>query len=239
MLDAVAPSGPAVIFDADGVLVDSHGAYRDVWYRWALLHALDAEAVLAATHGRRPVETVAEVAAHLDAEVEYARLRQYVQEIGDAFPVFPDAAALLAQLPPSRWAIVTSGDAATVRTRLRAGGLPVPCVLVDGHAVGRGKPDPEGFLLAADLLGVSAAQCLVVEDAPAGVQAARSAGMAVLALTTSHDAGDLVAADVVVTSLTEAAPHLVAWIESGTRPVTSPLTLGDLADGGGVHTGSA
>ena len=89
--------------------------------------------------------------------------------------------------------------------------------LVDGHAVGRGKPDPEGFLLAADLLGVSAAQCLVVEDAPAGVQAARSAGMAVLALTTSHDADDLAAADVVVASLAEAAPHLVAWIESGTR----------------------
>jgi sugar-phosphatase len=97
-----------------------------------------------------------------------------------------------------------------VRARLRAGALPVPSVLVDGSAVHVGKPDPEGYLLAARLLGVAPEDCLVVEDAPAGIEAGRAAGMRVLALTTSHPAADLAAAHLVVGSLSQATPHLLA-----------------------------
>ncbi|WP_432535068.1 HAD-IA family hydrolase [Kineococcus arenarius] len=207
----------AVLFDADGVLVDSHAGYRNVWQRWSQLHRLDPVVVLAATHARRPVDTVAEVAPHLDAVAEYARLVDYVNELPGAFPVFPDAGDLLALLAPERWAVVTSGDADRVRERLRAGALPVPRIVVDGQAVRRGKPDPEGYLLAAEKLQVRPGDCLVVEDAPAGVEAARAAGMTVLALTTSHPVSELQRADVVVDSLRQAQPMLVEWM-AGAAP---------------------
>lgn len=206
------PTSRVVLFDADGVLVDSHQGYRSVWDRWSALHRLDPVAVLAATPARRPVDTIAEVAPHLDPAVEYARLVTLVAELPDAFPVFPDAAPLLALLPTDRWAVVTSGDAASVRARLTAGALPLPTVLVDGRSVVRGKPDPEGYLLAARLLGVRPGDCLVVEDAPAGVDAARAAAMRVVAVTTSHPADDLGAADVVVASLTEAQALVLQWV---------------------------
>lgn len=202
----------AVLFDADGVLVDSHDGYRAVWEGWSRGHGLDPVAVLAATHARRPVDTIAEVAPHLDAVVEYARLVAHVAELAAAFAVYPDAAGLLGRLPAQRWAVVTSGDAASVRARLTAGGLPLPAVLVDGAAVGHGKPDPEGYLLAAAQLGVPPADCLVVEDAPAGIEAGRRAGMTVLALTTSHGPDQLRDADVVVDSLTQAQPHVLTWM---------------------------
>ena len=201
----------AVLFDADGVLVDSHAGYRSVWDRWSALHGLDPVLVHAATHARRPVDTVAAVAPHLDPGAEHARLREFVAELPGAFPVFPDAAPLLAALPVDRWAVVTSGDAGSVRARLRAGASPVPSVLVDGSAVAVGKPHPEGYLLAARLLGVEPADCLVVEDAPAGIEAGRAAGMRVVALTTSHPAADLTAAHVVVGSLSQATPEVLAW----------------------------
>lgn len=206
------PAARAVLFDADGVLVDSHSGYRTIWDRWSQQHGLDPVAVLAATQARRPVDTIAEVAPHLDPVVEHASLVEQVAAMPGAFPVFPDAAALLARLPADRWAVVTSGDAASVRARLTAGALPLPTVLVDGAAVSRGKPDAEGYLLAAEQLGADPGDCLVVEDAPAGVRAARSAGMRVVAVTTSHAAADLSDADVVVASLTQAAPVLADWL---------------------------
>lgn len=205
-------SGRVIVFDADGVLVDSHAGYAVVWDRWSTLHGLDPAVVLAATHARRPVDTIADVAPHLDAAAEYARLVEYVNEMPSAFPVFADAAALLAHLPADRWAIVTSGDADRVRERLRAGGLPVPAVIVDGTAVERGKPDPEGYLLAAQRLATPAAACLVVEDAPAGLAAARAAGMTTVGLTTSHPADALTTADRVFDSLHQAQPHLLRWM---------------------------
>jgi len=203
----------AVLFDADGVLIDSHRGYRSVWDRWSRLHALDADLVHAATHARRPVDTIAAVAPHLDPHLEYARLAAFVEELPDAFPVFAGTPELLADLPASRWGIVTSGDAGTVCARLIAGAAAVPDVLVDGHAVTRGKPDPEGFLLAAKLLGVAPGDCLVVEDAPAGLEAAVCAGMDRIGITTSHPADDLHAASVVVDSLIEARTHITRWLQ--------------------------
>lgn len=212
-----APIRRAVLFDADGVLVDSHRGYRTVWERWAQFHGLDPSLVHAATHARRPLDTVADVAPYLDAVREYERLVEYVAALPEAFGVFAGAPELLSSLPADRWGVVTSGDAASVRARLTAGAAPVPTVLVDGAAVRRGKPDPEGYLLGAELLQVPAADCLVVEDAPAGIQAARAAGMRVVGLTTSHPAADLAQAHVVVGSLGEARGHLLDWIARGQR----------------------
>ncbi|WP_143087238.1 HAD-IA family hydrolase [Geodermatophilus ruber] len=202
----------AVLFDVDGVLVDSYTAYRRVWDRWASLRGLEPDVVWAATHARRPLETVAEVAPLLDPAAEYTLLRKYVAGEGNAFPLYPGAAALLAELPLAEWAIVTSGRSATVCSRLTAGGAPSPMVLVDTEAVTRGKPDPEGYLLAARLLGVDPASCLVVEDAPAGVEAGLAAGMRVLALATTHEAAVLVRAHEVAASLHRAAPLIRNWL---------------------------
>lgn len=208
----------AVLFDADGVLVDSHAGYEQVWDRWSRLHGLDPAAVLEATHARRPVDTIADVAPQLDPVAEYARLVGFVAAMPGAFPLFADTVALLEALPADRWAIVTSGDADRVRERLDAGGAPVPGVLVDGAAVERGKPDPEGYLLAAQRLGAAAEDCLVVEDAPAGLRAAPAAGMRAIGLATSHAAEALSDADVVHGSLAEAGPEVLAWLrDEGTR----------------------
>jgi mannitol-1-/sugar-/sorbitol-6-phosphatase len=202
----------AVLFDVDGVLVDSYAAYRRIWDRWAVLHRLDADVVWSHTHGRRPVDTVAAVAPGLDADAEYRRLTDFMAEEGDAFPVYPDAAAVLAAVRHGPWGVVTSGQADTVRQRLLAGRLPAPPVLVDCTRVVRGKPDPECYLLAAALLDTAPRECLVVEDAPAGIDAARGAGMTVVAVATTHPVNTLAAANHVVPALGDAAPYISDWL---------------------------
>ncbi len=204
----------AVLFDVDGVLVDSYPAYRRIWSRWAVRRRLDPDLVWSQTHGRRPIDTIAVVAPQLDAEAEYRLVRQIMAEEGDAFPVYPDAAAVLRLLQGRRWGVVTSGRAPTVLQRLRAGGLPDPPVLVDSSQVSRGKPDPEGYVRAARLLDVPAAHCLVIEDAPAGVTAARAAGMTVIAVRTTHGGDDLAGAHRVVDALDDTRPLITDWLRS-------------------------
>jgi mannitol-1-/sugar-/sorbitol-6-phosphatase len=114
-------------------------------------------------------------------------------EAGDVADVtaLPGAKALLAALPSDRWAIVTSGNHLVATARIQAAGLPEPAVLVTADDVRRGKPDPEPYLLGAQRVGVDPARCLVVEDAPAGLAAARAAGMPAIGVTTTHAATDL------------------------------------------------
>ncbi len=201
-----------VLFDVDGVLLDSYAGYREVWSRWCAARDVDLELVWAATHGRKPVETVAEVAAHLDPEDEYTFLKQLLVDVGERFPAFPTAPALLHALPPGRWAVVTSGERETVLRRFRLARMPEPQVLVDGHDVSRGKPSPEGYLLAAKRLDVEPRSCLVLEDAPAGIAAGKAAGMTVLALATTHAVADLGPADLHAASLSEAEEVVRAWV---------------------------
>ncbi|HYN96789.1 MAG TPA: HAD-IA family hydrolase [Pilimelia sp.] len=215
--DTHADNGAAVLFDVDGVLVDSSAAYRRVWHRWARHRGLDPALVWAHTHGRRPIDTIALVAPLLDADGEYRLLRDFTAAEGDAFPVYPDALAVLTARRHHRWGVVTSGRAAVVLDRLRAGGLPAPPVLVDSAQVRLGKPHPEGYLRAADLLHTSPRRCLVVEDAPVGVHAARAAGMTVVALTTTHAAADLTAAHHTVATLGDAEPLIARWLSRATR----------------------
>lgn len=207
----------AVLFDVDGVLLDSAAGHREVWSRWCALRDVDFELTWTATHGRRPVETVALVAPHLQPDREYrvltGMLAEVTNEVDDVFPPFMGAADLLHALPPGAWGVVTSGQRATILARFEAHGLPRPVVLIDGDAVTAGKPSPQGYLTAARLLDVAPADCLVVEDAPAGVQAGKAAGMTVLAITSTHRGDDLRGADHVTSSLARAALQVKSWLQ--------------------------
>jgi len=187
----------AVLFDCDGVLVDSAASVERAWRRWATEHGLDEDAVIAIAHGRRTEDTLLDLGFSDDLAAEVERLEG--AEVADAASVaaFPEAAALLPLLPRDAWAVVTSGTHALVTSRLAAAGLPVPSVLVTANDVAAGKPDPEGYLEAARRLGRPATDCLVIEDAPAGVEAAIAAGMRVVALPTTHPADELAAATLV------------------------------------------
>jgi sugar-phosphatase len=197
----------AVLFDLDGVLVDSTGYIEEQWRRWAVSKGLSPTPFLRVCHGRRALETIELAAPELDAEAEIAAF--VPEEANPRLKSIDGAAELLAILPPASWAVATSGTRATARARLRDATLPTPRVLVCAEDVEHGKPSPDVYLVAAARLGVPPCDCVVVEDAPAGIQAAHAAGMRVIALTTTHQASAL-AADACALSL--AGVHL-GWIE--------------------------
>jgi sugar-phosphatase len=191
----------AIVFDLDGVLVDSTRYVEEQWRLWASSKGLPVEPFLRVCHGRRALETIRLAAPHLDAEAEVAA---FVPDDEAADPVFmpvDGAARLLDALPSGSWAVATSGPRAGATERLRSAGLPLPDVLICAEDVLRGKPSPDVYLLAAAGLGVDPTRCVVIEDAPAGIEAARAAGMAVVALTTTHRAEEL-PADACTASLT-------------------------------------
>lgn len=202
----------AVLLDVDGVLLNSAEAFSTVWRAWAALHDLEFDLVWAATHGRRPVDTIEEVAKHLNSRVEYERLQVLVDDPSLAFPAQLGAREFLESLPDGRWALVTSSHPDKVRARFKIVGLPVPRVVVGGDSVARGKPAPDCYLLAADLIGTNPQSCLVVEDAPAGVQAARTAGCQVVGITTTHAASSLSDAHRVAGTLREVQDLVEEWL---------------------------
>jgi len=191
----------AVLFDIDGTLVDSTAAVVRTWRVWAAAHGLDAQRILQVCHGRRSEDTIAEFLPpdqRAAAVIELERLE--LDDLADVIAL-PGTKALLPRLPAGRWAAVTSGSRRLMNARLAAAGLPVPTVLVAAEDVAEGKPDPEGYRKAAAALGFDIRRCLVIEDAPAGLQAGRAAGASVLAVATSHPAEDLAPADEVVPTL--------------------------------------
>jgi sugar-phosphatase len=198
----VALTPAAVLFDLDGVLADSKAAVERHWAHFAERHGLDRDRVLAGAHGRRSVDHVTDLLAGASAEFiarENVRFERLEVEENEGVTALPGAAALWATLdagsPGAPVGVVTSGTAALARARLGIAGLAVPQVLVTAEDVVAGKPDPQGYLRAAHLLGVPPGECLVVEDAAAGVRAGRAAGARVLGLLTTHTADELAAAD--------------------------------------------
>ena len=177
----------AVLSDLDGVLVDSAAMIERTWRGFAARHGLDADEVVAAGHGRRSIDLIRLVAPHLDAEFEAARVEREEIAQTPGLRLLPGARALVESVPAERFAIVTSGSRALALARLGAAGLPVPDVLVTADEVDDGKPHPAGYLRAAELLGVDPAHSVVIEDAPAGVEAGRAAGMTVIAVLTTND----------------------------------------------------
>jgi mannitol-1-/sugar-/sorbitol-6-phosphatase len=193
----------AILFDLDGVLIDSTRSVDRQWRAWARGRGIDEEQVMAIAHGVRTIEVIRAVAPHLDAETEVRRLesREAADQVDVA--VMPGAAKLIAAIAEGRWGVVTSGTRPLATARLRFGGLPVPKVLVTADDVANGKPHPQPYLKGAKQLGSDPEECVVIEDAPAGIRSAHAGGMKVIALASTYPASKLEEADAVVTSLNQ------------------------------------
>jgi mannitol-1-/sugar-/sorbitol-6-phosphatase len=165
-----------LLFDADGVLVDSDASVLQSWRRWAQRWHFDPDAVAAMVHGRRSADTVALLVDSADRARALADIDRFEVEDAASVTALPGAADLLGGLPAGSWAVVTSGRRELATARLAAAGLPTPTVLVCAEDVASGKPDPAGYRAAAELLGVPAEECVVLEDSASGVAAGLAAG---------------------------------------------------------------
>ena len=211
----------AIIFDLDGVLVDSNGIAERHLRAWTDRHGVSFERIASLHRGRTTVETIRLVAPDLDAKTEAALLEGAEAVDTDGLVAFAGAAQLLAGLPPERWAIATSGTRQTATIRLSHVGLPLPNVLVTADDVAAGKPSPEPYLLAARRLGIDPTRCVVIEDAPAGIASARAAGTRVIGVTSTNSEDKLAGADIIVGRLADFrvvadnGTLVISWREAG------------------------
>ena len=181
----------ALLFDLDGVLIDSNPAVSRVWSAWAEERGFDPAEVVAHAHGRPSLATVRKYLPTADHEAENREVeRREIKDV-EGVVLLPGARELLQCLPPDRWTIATSCTRPLAEVRLRAAGLPVPERLVTSTDVTHGKPNPEPFLKAAAKLGFPASACVVLEDAPAGIRAGKAAGSRVIALRTTVQEAEL------------------------------------------------
>ncbi|GGV52139.1 haloacid dehalogenase [Streptomyces spectabilis] len=202
--------GKYVLFDVDGTLIDAVSNQRRVWGTWAERYGLDAEEVYRVALRTRPMETFTQVAADRDPRACLAMLHELEDDDvrTGVYAAFDGASQLLHGLPSRAWALVTSNYEHRVRGRFLRTGLPVPGVIVDAAAVEEGKPSPVPYLRAAAQLGAVPEECLVIEDAPSGVQAGLRAGMTVWGVNAA------VAVEGVhrhFVTLREAVPHILAF----------------------------
>jgi len=175
----------------DGVLIDSTPAVTRVWRQWAIAHGFDPDDVVRKAHGRPSISTIRDYLPHANHEAENREVeRREIADLNGVVPL-PGARELLDALPPARWTIVTSCTRPLAEVRLRAAGLPIPPHLLTCDDVQIGKPDPEPYLKGASLLGVSARDCIVVEDVPAGIRSGKTAGARVIACRTTVSESDL------------------------------------------------
>jgi mannitol-1-/sugar-/sorbitol-6-phosphatase len=175
-----------LLFDLDGVLADSTPAVARVWTIFANKYGFDPEETVRRAHGRPSMATIQELLPNANHKAESAVLeRMEIEDIEDVVAL-PGAAELLHALPADRWAVVTSCTRALALVRLRAAGLPIPAQMVTSNDIVNGKPSPEPYLKGAQLLGLAAADCVVVEDAPAGIRSGKAAGARVIAVQTTE-----------------------------------------------------
>jgi len=200
----------ALLFDMDGVLIDSAPAVERVWRQWAIEHGFDPEFVIAQAHGRRSIETLRAVAPHLDAERENVIVEQREIDDKDGVTALSGARHLLQILPSDRLAVVTSATRPLAVARLGYAGLPVPKNMITADDVINGKPFPEPYLKGAALLGFVPEDCLVFEDTPAGISAARAAGSHVVAVGSTYPKEELHAADALIGSLADVSAEVRA-----------------------------
>jgi sugar-phosphatase len=175
----------ALLFDMDGVLVDSTPAVARVWTRWAARHGFDPAGVVHRAHGRPSITTVREYLPNGDHVAENKEIEgDEVTDLDGVVPL-PGARELLSALPRGRWTIVTSCSRRLAEVRLKASGLPRPEVFVTSSDITNGKPAPDPYLKGTEVLGFAPQDCVVVEDAPAGVRSGKAAGARVIALRTT------------------------------------------------------
>lgn len=181
----------AILFDMDGVLLNSTPAVARVWRQWAIERGFDPKEVVHKAHGRPSLTTIREYLPHADHAAENREVER--REIADLDGVvaLPGAAELLRSLPADRWAIVTSCTRPLAEVRLKAAGLPRPACFVTSNDIKNGKPAPDPYLKGAEKLGFASRDCLVVEDVPAGIQSGKTAGCRVAALSTTVGAAEL------------------------------------------------
>jgi sugar-phosphatase len=191
----------ALLFDLDGVLVDSTRSVERHWRIWAREQGIDGDKVMAVAHGVRTIEVIRAVAPHLDAEAEVRKLESREANDHEGVTTMPGAFELVRSVPDRQWGVVTSGTRLLATERLHLFGIPIPKVMVTADDVALGKPHPAPYLKGAELLGVNPSECLVIEDAPAGIQSARAGGMKVIALASTYPASALGEADVVIPKL--------------------------------------
>lgn len=197
-----------VLFDLDGVLVDSTPAVARVWTKWARRHGFDAEQVVRQAHGKPSIATIRELLPGADHAAENDEVeRGEIADVDGVIPL-PGALELLRMLPLERWVIATSCTRALAHVRIRAAGLPEPQHLITSSDVMHGKPNPEPYLKAAKTLGLEPGECLVIEDAPAGVRAGKAAGSRVFAVRTTAPDAELreAGADWIANDLTSLRP---------------------------------
>ncbi|MCP9210494.1 HAD family hydrolase [Streptomyces sp. NEAU-Y11] len=199
-----------VLFDVDGTLMDAVSNQRQVWRTWAKRNGLDADEVYQVALRTRPMETFARVAGDRDPRECLAALHELEDEDvrSGVYAAFDGAAELLHGLPTGSWALVTSNYEHRVRGRFERTGLPLPGVIVDAAAVEEGKPSAVPYLRAAARLGAEPGDCLVIEDAPSGVESGLRAGMEVWGVNAA------VAVEGVhrhFESLREAVPHILGF----------------------------
>jgi sugar-phosphatase len=191
----------AILFDLDGVLVNSISSVERAWLKFAMRHKLDPATVLQAAHGHRSIETVRLLLPEVDAEIENKIVEQDEIDDAEGLKATEGAAELLSILPADRWTIVTSGTRPLATARLRAAGLQIPKNLVAADEVINGKPHPEPYIKGATALGYDPRDCVVFEDAPTGIASGKSAGARVIAVPGTYDAAQLMAADAKVATL--------------------------------------
>lgn len=184
----------AILFDMDGVLVDSTPAVARVWTIWARKYGLDPEETIRKAHGRPSLASIRELLPHAseaeheaeDREVE----RLEIEDISDVVAL-PGALHLLRTIPQYQWTVVTSATRPLAEVRLRAAGLPIPEHLVTASDLRRGKPFPDPYLKGAAVLQTPPSECIVAEDAASGVRSGKAAGARVLGLYTTSPASEL------------------------------------------------
>ncbi|HVZ84368.1 MAG TPA: HAD-IA family hydrolase [Terracidiphilus sp.] len=196
-----------LLFDMDGILISSLGSVERSWTKWANLRGIDPARALGIAHGRRSIETVAELRPDLDAEAENRLIEQIEIDDTEGIEVLPGVLALLHALPRERWTVVTSATEPLARVRLAAGGIPVPERIITADDVAEGKPHPAPYRAGAALLGFPASECVVFEDSASGALAGNAAGCTVIATTFSHSVESLSAAHYLVRDLTGIAVH--------------------------------
>jgi len=178
----------AFLFDMDGTILTSIAAAERVWAGWAVRHGVDVETFLPTIHGARAIDTINRLALPgVDAEAQAAWITQAEIEDVDGVEEVAGAAGFLRSLPAHQWAIVTSAPRELALRRMAAAGIPEPAVMVTAEDVSAGKPDPAGYRLAAQRLGVEISHCLVFEDATVGILAAEAAGADLLLVTAAHE----------------------------------------------------
>jgi mannitol-1-/sugar-/sorbitol-6-phosphatase len=188
----------AILFDLNGVLANSNPAVEHAWRVWANENGLNADEIVAWSHGRLNSEVIDHFAPGAPMANELARVFALERDANDLVVEVPGAREFVASLGATRWAVATSSDKAIAEARLRKAGIRLPPVLVTAELVRRGKPDPELFLVAAARLHVDPSRCIVFEDAPTGIEAAQRAGARVVALVTTFPRDALAAAEVLV-----------------------------------------